>query len=250
MFQNHALFPQLTVRENLALGRKLRGATLAEQKAGVSEVVGLLGIEALLERLPEQLSGGERQRVALGRALASNARILLLDEPLSDLEPPLRGRLRSELRQLAGARGLTVLHVTHDQHEALALGDRLAVLRAGVLQQVGTPAAVYGRPLNPFVARFVGEPPMNLARQRDGSGLGVRPEHLRVVAAPGEGAVFAGGLIRVEYTGRERWLWLRHAGDEWVIAWPITESIPPMGTRLALQARDADQHHFPAEATV
>jgi ABC-type sugar transport system ATPase subunit len=172
IFQQGTLYPHLTVRENLALGLRLRGTPAAETGRRVAEAAELLGLCALLERLPRTLSGGERQRVALGRALVRQPQGFLFDEPFAHLDPLLRAQLRQELQRLRSRLPATVL-VTHDQAEALALGDRIAVLHAGVLQQTGEPLQVYNEPANLFVAGFIGSPPMNLLPGRlTGAGSG------------------------------------------------------------------------------
>jgi multiple sugar transport system ATP-binding protein len=164
VFQQHALYPHLTAFENLALPLRLRNVGAAQIGARVQETADLLGLTGCLNRLPAQLSGGERQRVGLGRALIRRPDILLLDEPLSNLDAPLRSQLRGEMTSLHSKLGTTMLYVTHDQEEAMALGSRLAVLKAGELQQIGPPMEIYARPANQFVAGFVGSPPMNYLR--------------------------------------------------------------------------------------
>jgi len=162
VFQQHALYPHMTARENLSFGLRLRRVPPAEAQQRVAWLAGRLGLEDCLERRPGQLSGGQCQRVALGRALARRPRVLLLDEPFSNLDAPLRAQLRELLKELHRELRLTVLHVTHDQSEALAAGRRVAVMNAGALQQVGLPAEVYGQPASLLVAQFIGAPPMNL----------------------------------------------------------------------------------------
>jgi len=164
VFQSPALFPHFTAFDNIALGLKLRHVSQSEIYSRVREVAELLAIRHCLDRKPGHLSGGEQQRVALGRALARRPKILLLDEPLSHLDEPLRAQLRSELRAIHSSLNLTVIYVTHDQAEAMALGDRVVILRNGTLQQVGPPREIYRTPANAFVAGFVGSPPMNLIR--------------------------------------------------------------------------------------
>ncbi len=162
VFQSHALFPHFSAFDNIALGLTLRRVSRAEIHTRVRETADWLGITPCLDRKPGKLSGGERQRVALGRALVRRPGILLLDEPFSNLDEPLRAQLRSELLALRARLGMTVIYVTHDQAEALALGDRVAVLSQGQLQQIGSPREIYEAPANRFVAGFVGSPPMNL----------------------------------------------------------------------------------------
>lgn len=162
VFQSHALFPHFTAFQNIAFGLKLRGVPPAQFNSRVQEIAELLRIAHCLDRRPAKLSGGECQRVALGRALIREPKVLLLDEPFAQLDEPLRAQMRAELPQLRQRFATTIIFVTHDQEEALALGDRVAVLRKGVLQQVGTPPEIYHRPANRFVASFIGAPAMNL----------------------------------------------------------------------------------------
>jgi multiple sugar transport system ATP-binding protein len=161
VFQDYALYPHLTVRGNLAFPLRLRGRPRPEIRRRVADVAALLDLEPLLDRRPMELSGGEQQRVALGRALVRAPDCFLLDEPLAHLDLPLRRSARSRLKQLHARAPVTTIYVTHDQEEALALGDRIAVMRAGRLEQAGPPAEVYLRPVNAFVAGFLGDPPMN-----------------------------------------------------------------------------------------
>jgi multiple sugar transport system ATP-binding protein len=173
VFQNHALYPHLTVAENLAFGLKLRKRPPAEIAQRVRETAAMLGLTACLDRKPAALSGGERQRVALGRALVRQPQVLLCDEPLSNLDAPMRGQMRAELLRLHRRLGATIIYVTHDQQEATALGRRIAVLKTGVIQQVAAPLTLYDQPANLFVAGFIGSPPMNFVRgvllARDGA---------------------------------------------------------------------------------
>jgi multiple sugar transport system ATP-binding protein len=162
VFQDHALYPHMTVAENLAFGLKLRKIAAPEREARVREAAEWLGLSKLLDRLPEALSGGERQRTALGRALVLRPKLFLLDEPLSNLDAPLRAEMRREIARLHQRSHATTIYVTHDQAEAMSLGNRMAVLKDGVLQQVGNPMELYDCPSNLFVARFIGMPPMNL----------------------------------------------------------------------------------------
>jgi multiple sugar transport system ATP-binding protein len=161
VFQSYALYPHMTVRENIGFGLKVRGMARAEIERRVVEAAAILEIGDLLERRPKELSGGQRQRVALGRALTRDPKAFLLDEPLSNLDAQLRTQMRAELKLLFARVHGTVVYVTHDQAEAMTLSDRLAVMQGGVMQQVGTPLAVYNQPANVFVARFLGSPSMN-----------------------------------------------------------------------------------------
>lgn len=163
VFQNYALYPHLSVRDNLAFGMRLRHVPAPVREQRVRDVAQLLGIDELLARKPKALSGGQRQRVATGRAIVRDPRVLLMDEPLSNLDALLRVTMRAELRRLHAEHRTTTIYVTHDQVEAMTLGDRIAVLEGGRVQQVGTPHDLYHRPVNAFVAGFIGSPSMNLA---------------------------------------------------------------------------------------
>jgi multiple sugar transport system ATP-binding protein len=180
VFQSYALYPHLTVRDNLSFPLRMRRLDKASMARKVSEVAAALGLEPLLARKPAQLSGGERQRVALGRAIVREPRGFLLDEPLSNLDPDLRGQTRAELSVLHRRLRATMVYVTHDQEEAMTLGTRIAVLRGGVLEQLGAPMDVYRWPANAFVAGFIGSPAMNLLR---GSSLATG-RGVSVVAGP------------------------------------------------------------------
>ena len=177
VFQNYALYPHMTVAQNIGFSLKLSGRSRQEVRQRVRETAELLGLEELLDRRPKQLSGGQRQRVAMGRAIIRQPQAFLMDEPLSNLDAQLRVQMRGEIEALQKRLGVTTVYVTHDQVEAMTMGDRIAVLREGVLQQVGHPTDVYDRPANLFIAGFIGSPPMNLAQaaieSRDG-GLAAR----------------------------------------------------------------------------
>jgi multiple sugar transport system ATP-binding protein len=164
VFQNYALYPHMTVSQNIAFSLKLQKRSRDEIRRRVQDTARLLGLEELLDRRPKQLSGGQRQRVAMGRAIIREPQVFLMDEPLSNLDAQLRVHMRGEIEALQKRLGVTTVYVTHDQIEAMTMGDRVAVLRSGELQQVGTPTEVYDRPVNLFVAGFIGSPPMNLAR--------------------------------------------------------------------------------------
>jgi multiple sugar transport system ATP-binding protein len=161
VFQNYALYPHMTVRENMGFALKLAKAPQDEIESKVNEAARILDLEQHLDRKPANLSGGQRQRVAMGRAIVRNPKAFLMDEPLSNLDAKLRVQMRTEISRIQQQLGTTTIYVTHDQTEAMTLGDRIAVMRAGVLQQVGTPADLYGHPANLFVAGFIGSPSMN-----------------------------------------------------------------------------------------
>jgi multiple sugar transport system ATP-binding protein len=166
VFQNYALYPHMTVAQNLAFGLKLRGADKAEIRRRVGVAAATLGLEDYLERKPGALSGGQRQRVAMGRAIVREPRAFLMDEPLSNLDAQLRVQVRAEIQKLQRTLGVTTIYVTHDQTEAMTMGDRIAVMRNGTLQQVDKPERVYQRPANRFVAGFIGSPAMNMVSGR------------------------------------------------------------------------------------
>ena len=177
VFQSYALYPHLSARENIRYPLKLRKLDRAEQDRKVNAVAEMLGIGHLLPRRPAQLSGGEQQRVALARAIVREPRVFLMDEPLSNLDAKLRVHTRTELKTLQRELGTTMVFVTHDQAEAMSLANRIAIMSAGLLQQVGTPDEVYDHPANLFVAEFIGSPPMNiLDARRDGDALVVAGE--------------------------------------------------------------------------
>jgi sn-glycerol 3-phosphate transport system ATP-binding protein len=223
VFQNYALYPHMTVEKNLAFGLRQRRTSREDVRHRVEEISRMLGLDQLLQRRPGQLSGGQRQRVAMGRALVREPDVFLLDEPLSNLDAKLRVQMRSELKRLQGRLGVTTIYVTHDQVEAITLGERIAVLSDGVLQQVGRPQDVYDHPDNVFVASFIGSPPMNLLRGRATSGrvavgdlefdhsqlpdgdvlVGIRPEGLRPVGRDHSGPSFEVRVEVVEPLGDE-----------------------------------------------
>jgi multiple sugar transport system ATP-binding protein len=170
VFQNYALYPHMSVADNIGFPLRMQRLKKPEARQRVREVAELLGIEGLLDRKPRQLSGGQRQRVAMGRAIIRHPRAFLMDEPLSNLDAKLRVQMRAELVKLHRRLGVTTIYVTHDQTEAMTLGQRVAVLDKGVIQQVDTPQGLYRRPVNTFVASFIGSPPMNFVRGRLGDG--------------------------------------------------------------------------------
>jgi multiple sugar transport system ATP-binding protein len=204
VFQSYALYPHLSVWRNIAFPLRARGAERRAIDEKVRWAAQMFGIERLLQRKPRQLSGGERQRVALARAVVREPLAFLLDEPLSNLDAKLRTSARDELKQFQRRIGTTTIYVTHDQIEAMGLGDRIAVLNEGRVRQIGTPQEIYGDPADTFVATFMGSPPMNLA-ESDGVVLGFRPESL--VPRPNLGANAALTvplrITRIEYLGAD-----------------------------------------------
>jgi multiple sugar transport system ATP-binding protein len=186
VFQNYALYPHMSVRENMGFALKLRGTDKAELNEKVEEAARILDLEAHLDRKPSQLSGGQRQRVAMGRAVVRDPRAFLMDEPLSNLDAKLRVQMRTEVARIQQRLGTTTIYVTHDQTEAMTLGDRVAVMRSGIVQQVGSPMELYNEPSNLFVAGFIGSPAMNfMPAQVDGETIKLPignvklPQHLR-----------------------------------------------------------------------
>jgi multiple sugar transport system ATP-binding protein len=227
MFQSYGLYPHYTVRNNIAFPLKTQRVPRAEIENKVAWASQLLGIDHLLDRRPRQLSGGERQRVALARALVREPTALLLDEPLSNLDAKLRASARQEIKQFQQRVGVTTIYVTHDQVEAMGMGDRIAVIDHGRIRQVGTPTEIYDDPADRFVATFVGTPPMNLIA-RNGGYLGFRPENFlpRDMIDDGNGNVaeFSFRVDRSEYLGSERIVYGAIEGfDEQV----ITAKLPP-----------------------
>jgi len=229
VFQSYALYPHLTVRENIAFPLRVRGAARAEIGREVGRVAEALGLAALLDRRPRELSGGQRQRVALGRALVRRPRVFLMDEPLSNLDARLRLEMREELKRLHELYRITTVYVTHDQEEAMALSQRMAVLAAGRVQQCGAPQQVYADPANLLVAQFIGSPPINIIRGdavRDLPGvaallpahaneplaLGVRPADVRVHFEERPGTIPA-EVTLLEPTGSDLWVVGRWRGQ-------------------------------------
>lgn len=207
VFQSYALYPHLSLQANLELGLEVRRVPAGERRRRIGEVLELLQLTGLELRRPAQLSGGQRQRVALARALLRQPRLMLLDEPMSNLDAQLRDQLRPELRELLHQAGHPVIHVTHDQQEAMGLADRIAVLDAGVLQQIGTPQELYHQPANLFVARFLGRPGINLLAPRQGVIRAIRPEHLRLTVTDG----LPVRLVQREWQGAQQLLRLTSA---------------------------------------
>ena len=250
VFQNYALFPHLSVAENITFGLSVRKLDASETARRLKDTSELLGLEQLLQRRPSQLSGGQQQRVALGRALVAQAKVCLMDEPLSNLDAQLRQEMRRELRELQQRLGLTVVYVTHDQTEAMSMADQVVLLNKGRIEQAAAPRALYARPASTFAARFIGTPAMNLLRLQDGhiagsqiavaqdaATLGVRPESVQL-----DGDVPA-TVQSLEYLGAD--LVLRCAvGTETITVRAEGASLVAAGDQVALRWAVQDSHYF------
>jgi multiple sugar transport system ATP-binding protein len=263
VFQNYALYPHLTVFENIAFPLRLRSLPEEEVRRKVAEAAGILELTDHLERKPGQLSGGQRQRVAMGRAIVREADAFLFDEPLSNLDAQLRGQMRTEIARLQQRLGVTTVYVTHDQVEAMTLGDRVAVLRRGELQQVDTPRELYLAPVNLFVAGFIGSPSMNLLPAETFPAvpldlpedrqlvIGLRPEHLEDEArvdptVRGRGVAFDVEVEAVEWLGAEQLLYVPWEAPAELVA-PLNQLAAELDrevTRPQLVARIGPESEF------
>jgi multiple sugar transport system ATP-binding protein len=284
VFQSYALYPHMTVRENMAFALRLRRRPAAEITERVERAAATLGLTPLLARTPRQLSGGQRQRVAIGRAIVREPSVFLFDEPLSNLDAALRGEMRRELAAIHRRLGATMLYVTHDQVEAMTLGDRIVVMHEGRVRQVDTPANVYDRPSDTFVAGFLGSPPMNLLRgtlgQRAGGWevrltdapsvhlelppalaaaaaaarastvvVGLRPEHLAAGASADADGGFTATLELAEPLGHEQLLHLS-VGDARITVRGAPGARPPVGSLMHVSVMPDRLHLFDADTGV
>jgi sn-glycerol 3-phosphate transport system ATP-binding protein len=237
----------MTVRANMELALKIRNVGKRERAAKVVQVAEMLGLSDLLDRKPAKLSGGQRQRVAMGRAIVRDPSVFLLDEPLSNLDAKLRVQMRAELQALHRRLGTTSLYVTHDQVEAMTLAQRMIVMNAGRVEQIGAPLEVYARPASTFVAAFIGSPPMNLIpAERDGRRvlLGIRPEHLEP-CAPAE-AMLTADIDLIEPLGADTLIYGHVDGEGTRVAARLHASAAARAGRLPLRYRPADAHYFDA----
>ncbi|MBA3771051.1 MAG: sn-glycerol-3-phosphate import ATP-binding protein UgpC [Ramlibacter sp.] len=246
VFQNYALYPHMSVFDNMAYGLKIKKMPLAEIKQRVDKAAGILELGHLLDRTPRQLSGGQRQRVAMGRAIVRQPQVFLFDEPLSNLDAKLRAQTRIEIQKLHRELGITSLFVTHDQVEAMTLAQRMIVMNAGVMEQFGTPEEVYHRPASTFVASFIGSPPMNLLKKapgaRAGSIMGIRPEHLDIGTS--------GWPLRVETTellGAERLIYGRLGDEQVIVRSEENQPVPAPDATIHVAVREDRVHWFNAE---
>lgn len=244
VFQSYALFPHLNVAENILFGLKARRVAVEERNRRLRQVSELVGLGAQLHKKPGQLSGGQCQRVALARAIVAEAPLCLMDEPLSNLDAKLRNEMRAELRSLQQRLGMTVLYVTHDQVEAMSMADRILLLNQGQLAQMGTPQALYSAPENTFVARFIGNPPMNLidiGQHR----IGIRPEHVHH-HSQGEPA----RVIGCDYHGADTIIdaTLTRQADQLIKLRLPGHQLLPSGTELTLNWLREHEHGFCAHS--
>ena len=270
VFQNYALYPHMTVYKNMAFGLKLRKYPTDDIDIRVREAADILGLSDYLNRRPKALSGGERQRVALGRAIVRKPNVFLFDEPLSNLDAKLRVHMRTEIKKLHRRLATTMIYVTHDQVEAMTMGDRVVVMDRGSIQQIGPPVEIYKRPVTKFVAEFIGSPPMNffpitintgteivlqgdffqtkvrgvlttaLTSTQDGKfWLGIRPENIRITA---ENTGIKATVEVNELLGNESNLHMR-AGDNTIVVRSTESDLPPVGSRVNLSF-DMDRLHI------
>ncbi|TKT70239.1 ABC transporter ATP-binding protein [Afipia massiliensis] len=240
VFQSYALYPHLTVEKNISFPLRAIGMPKQEIRKKVEWAARMFGIERFLDRKPRQLSGGERQRVALARAVVRQPVVFLLDEPLSNLDAKLRNSARDELKQFQRSLATTTIYVTHDQAEAMGLGDRIAVLNQGKVIQIGTPHEIYGRPMDIFVATFIGSPPMNLVEE-DSSYFGFRPEAFlpREVGSAEDSIGLPFRVTRVEYLGADRLVYGVLEGRT-----PETHVISKLPNNIRAEAAAGERHDF------
>ena len=247
VFQNYALYPHMSVFDNMAYGLKIKKVPVDEIKTRVDKAAKILELGGLLQRKPRELSGGQRQRVAMGRAIVRQPQVFLFDEPLSNLDAKLRAQTRLEIQKLHRELGITSLFVTHDQVEAMTLAQRMIVMNAGRMDQFGTPEEVYSRPASTFVASFIGSPPMNLLKNasneqhggKAGSILGIRPEHLDVTPT--------GWLLKVEAIetlGAERLVYCSMNGEQIIVRIDEQHTPPAIGSTFHVTPRPDRLHWF------
>ena len=245
VFQSYALYPHMTVRENIEFPLKLAKLPKNEIDEKVAEASRILDLDPYLDRKPSNLSGGQRQRVAMGRAIVRRPKVFLMDEPLSNLDAKLRVQTRTQVAALQRELGVTTVYVTHDQVEAMTMGDRVAVLKDGILQQVAPPRELYDAPVNEFVAGFIGSPSMNLF-PAEGVTLGVRPETMRVVVDKQipEGWVARQGTVDlVEELGSESYVYATSEGVR-LVARLGDQAVPERGAPVTFAYDPAAAHRF------
>ncbi|MEQ9037037.1 MAG: ABC transporter ATP-binding protein [Silicimonas sp.] len=259
VFQNYALFPHMTIEQNISYGLKVRKVARADKEKAIARVADLMALGHLLDRKPAQLSGGQQQRVALARVLVSDRPLVLMDEPLSNLDAKLRVEIRSEIRSLNKRLGITVVYVTHDQSEALSMSDKVVLMNAGQVSQCGTPQQLYQEPANIFAASFIGTPPMNLLPSgavtcpgtlkpagsvgRTEAIFGVRPENMTLGADQAEFSVTA-RVESIEYEGKVFLVHLKTpSGDGFVVS-HAGETAPEEGDEIRVGWTGAATHLF------
>jgi sn-glycerol 3-phosphate transport system ATP-binding protein len=250
VFQSYALFPHLSVRNNILFGLKVRKEPSDQYERRLNRVVDMLSLGGLLERKPGQLSGGQQQRVALARAIIAETPVCLMDEPLSNLDAKLRQEMRREIRDLQRKLGVTMVYVTHDQTEAMSMADQVILMRAGRIEQDGTPEALYNRPATTFAATFIGTPPTNIfpSAGEAGRSIGVRPEHVRVVDAGG----VMGSVVATEYLGADTLVACQVNGNA-AAPWRIVAKLPgrhepPIGMPMRLGWDAHHEHRFDSKS--
>jgi sn-glycerol 3-phosphate transport system ATP-binding protein len=251
VFQSYALFPHLSVKNNILFGLKVRKEPADQYDRRLNRVVDMLSLGGLLERKPGQLSGGQQQRVALARAIIAETPVCLMDEPLSNLDAKLRQEMRRELRDLQRKLGVTMVYVTHDQTEAMSMADQVILMRAGRIEQDGTPEDLYNRPATTFAATFIGTPPTNIfpSSESDGRSVGIRPEHVRVVEAGG----VMGAVVGIEYLGADTLVACEIQGG--AAPWRIVAKLPghlqpAIGTAMRLGWDPQFEHRFDSGSDV
>ncbi|NJS36604.1 MAG: ABC transporter ATP-binding protein [Brachymonas sp.] len=250
VFQSYALYPTMSVADNIGFALEMRKVPKQEREKTIARVADMLQITHLLDRRPSQLSGGQRQRVAMGRALAREPLLFLFDEPLSNLDAKLRVEMRAEIKRLHQASGITSVYVTHDQIEAMTLGSRIAVMKDGIVQQLGTPAEIYGQPANTFVASFIGSPTMNMIAcakspiqsPTGAAQLGLRPEHITLL----EDSDWRGTVTLVEPTGADTFIDVDAAGTHLTVRISPEVSLSP-GQSIGLAANMQALHWFDSQ---
>ena len=256
VFQNYALYPHMSVFDNMAYGLKIAKVPKEEIKTRVDKAAKILELGALLDRKPRALSGGQRQRVAMGRAIVRQPQVFLFDEPLSNLDAKLRVQTRLEIQKLHRELGITSLFVTHDQVEAMTLAQRMIVMNAGRMEQFGTPEEVYNRPATTFVASFMGSPPMNLLKNGPnatlggppGAILGIRPEHLKITG----NLTDLGWPVLVEtieMLGAERLVYGRFGDEQLIVRTDESDACPTLDTTIHVTPRPERLHWFDAVTT-
>ena len=246
VFQNYALYPHMSVFDNMAYGLKIAKLPMNEIKTRVDKAAGILELSHLLQRKPRELSGGQRQRVAMGRAIVRQPQVFLFDEPLSNLDAKLRAQTRLEIQKLHRELGITSLFVTHDQVEAMTLAQRMIVMNGGVMEQFDTPEEVYNRPASTFVASFIGSPPMNLLKQAPGLAagqiLGIRPEHIELGSTGWELTVDT-----VELLGAERLVHAHLGSETLTLRLDANLNAPTASQTFRATPKEGCLHYFNAE---